>query len=119
MNLKFLKYSSIILILSCFNLSFSQGYVFEDEDYVENYESYSKSVLGFTSEIPKEFMLTDYVPPIGNQKDSGSCVAWSVAVDKYLLIPITSACLQTPRDIAARPSLFLMDDLYVEVTILK
>ena len=42
MNLKFLKYSSIILILSCFNLSFAQGYVFEDVDYAENYDSYSK-----------------------------------------------------------------------------
>lgn len=90
MNLKFLKYSTIILILSCFNLSFAQGYVFEDVDYAENYDSYSKSVLGFTSEIPAKFMLTDYVPPIGDQRNSGSCVAWAVGYYASSIIYNTS-----------------------------
>ena len=35
-------------------------------------------------------MLTDYVPPIGDQKNSGSCVAWAVGYYASSIIYNTS-----------------------------
>ncbi len=70
-----------IFFLLAINFAFSQGYNEEGLDqYINSISSYSKSNLGFADDnIPSKYDLTKYVPNIGNQKNSGSCVAWSIS----------------------------------------
>ena len=49
------------------------------EEDLNNISSYSKETYGFSDEIPSSYSLEKYVPPIGDQYDSGSCVAWATS----------------------------------------
>ena len=75
-----MKIKLLIFLLSL-NIAFSQGYNDEGlEDFINSISSYSKSDLGFADEdIPSKYDLVEYVPNIGDQKNSGSCVAWAVS----------------------------------------
>ena len=73
-------YKSIILIIifSTTSLSvFSQGYVKISDEELNNVPEYSKDILGFSEDLPESYSLEQYVPIVGNQGDSGSCVAWA------------------------------------------
>ena len=72
---KILLYLSIFFL--CLNYSFSQGYVLPTDEAISGIENYSKEGLGFAEQIPSSKSLVKYVPPIGNQKDTGSCTAWA------------------------------------------
>ena len=65
------------LLLFIFNKSFSQGYVPETNESVASLENYSKEGFGFAEDIPSAKSLVKYVPPIGNQRQTGSCAAWA------------------------------------------
>lgn len=70
----------IFLFLISANFIFSQGLkITENKDFINNIKPYSKVDLGFAAELPVRYDLKKYVPPIGNQKNSGSCVAWSIS----------------------------------------
>ena len=58
----------------------SQGYKFVDSnEEINNIDIYSKASLGFADDLPSKHDLIKYIPNIGDQKDSGSCVAWAVS----------------------------------------
>jgi C1A family cysteine protease len=65
-------------ILFSYNF-FAQGYIAESTESLSSIEKYSKSTLGFTEDLPTNKTLEANVPPVGNQKDTGSCVAWSTS----------------------------------------
>lgn len=70
----------IFLFLISANFIFSQGYLLSDNnDFFNSLDSYSKEGLGFSDELPSRYDLKKYVPNIGDQKDSGSCVAWAIS----------------------------------------
>lgn len=75
-----MKINALFILISV-NLIFSQGYNEEGlEEYINSINTYSKSNLGFAADdLPVRYSLKQYVPNIGNQKDSGSCVAWAVS----------------------------------------
>lgn len=56
---------------------YAQGYVQDNYDQISQYNSYSKQGFGFADEIPIRKSLEKYVPAIGNQRATGSCVAWA------------------------------------------
>jgi len=44
---------------------------------LNNIPLYSKTSFGFSEELPSNHSLEKYVPEVGNQYNSGSCVAWA------------------------------------------
>ena len=72
--------NSLIIFLSIglvSSLVYSQGYIQDNYDQISQYDSYSKQGFGFAEDIPVRKSLEKYVPFIGNQKNTGSCVAWA------------------------------------------
>ena len=69
----------LFLILLVPLVSFSQGFISESKESIKNIGKYSKKDFGFgfIDDIPSSKSLVKYVPPIGNQKQTGSCTAWS------------------------------------------
>lgn len=68
-----------VLLISS-TLVMSQGYKFVDSnEEINNIDFYSKASLGFADDLPSKHDLIKYIPNIGDQKDSGSCVAWAVS----------------------------------------
>jgi C1A family cysteine protease len=54
------------------------GSVFDEQTFL-NVPKLSASVGATRDELPANFSLRQYAPPIGNQGQYGSCVAWSTA----------------------------------------
>lgn len=74
------NYNKTILLLICLSttfFSFSQGYKKITKEELNKVPMYSKATFGFTEDLPSSYSLEQYVPEIGNQSDSGSCVAWA------------------------------------------
>ena len=70
----------IFILFFISNFIYSQGLKkTENKTFINSLKKYSKVDLGFAEELPPRYDLKNYVPPIGNQKDSGSCVAWSIS----------------------------------------
>ena len=65
----------ITLLTSVF--SFSQGYEKMSQEELNKIPLYSKSTFGFVEDLPSSYSLEKYIPAIGDQYDSGSCVAWA------------------------------------------
>ena len=58
--------------------SYSQGFSEEgQEEHISSIDSYSKAKFGFSDQLPPPHNLRKYFPNIGNQKNSGYCVAWA------------------------------------------
>ena len=73
-----MKKIALLMMISFF--SYSQGYSEEGlEEYISSIDSYSKAKFGFADQLPPRHDLRKYVPNIGNQKNSGSCVAWAIS----------------------------------------
>ena len=92
------KYILFPFTLIWFNFMFSQGYVPETFNSVENFENYSKEGFGFADDIPSAKSLVKYVPPIGNQKQTGSCVAWATTYYNISIIYNRTYGITTFRD---------------------
>ena len=73
--------NKILILLFSINIAFSQGINIEGiEEFLERTETYPKEKEGLVAtQIPSKYDLVAFVPPIGNQKDTGSCVGWSTA----------------------------------------
>jgi len=69
----------ILLLIALFTsiFSFSQGYKRMSLEEINKIPQYSKTTLGFSEDIPSSYSLERYVPEIGDQINSGSCVAWA------------------------------------------
>ena len=67
----------LLISLSTTFFSFSQGYKKITKEELNKVPMYSKATFGFTEDLPNSYSLEQYVPEIGNQKKSGSCVAWA------------------------------------------
>ena len=68
------------LILATFLITGSiyvQGYVEDSFEEISQLDNYSKEGFGFADDIPVRKTLEKYVPAIGNQRKTGSCVAWA------------------------------------------
>ena len=59
--------------------AYSQGYLAETTESLSGFNRYSKSTLGFSDELSSSKSLAINVPSVGNQKDTGSCVAWATS----------------------------------------
>lgn len=94
------KYYFLILFLSI-NLSFSQGYLRPTDESVADFESYSKEGFGFADDIPIRKSLEKYVPPVGSQRDTGSCVAWATTYYNLSTIYNMTFGITSYRDKAA------------------
>ena len=69
----------IILLITFFTsvFSFSQGYEKMSQEELNEIPFYSKSTFGYGEDLPSSYSLEKYVPTIGDQSNSGSCVAWA------------------------------------------
>ena len=68
------------LILATFLITgsiYAQGYVEDSFEEISQLDNYSKEGFGFADDIPVRKTLEKYVPAIGNQRKTGSCVAWA------------------------------------------
>lgn len=69
-----------IYIFILFSISLNaQGYLPETAESLMDFERYSKSTLGFSDELSTQKTLEMNVPPVGNQRETGSCVAWATS----------------------------------------
>jgi len=70
-----------ILFIFLFTINFSsysQGYKKISNEELDKVPRYSKEIpFGFSDDIPDAYSLEEFVPEIGDQKNSGSCVAWA------------------------------------------
>ena len=66
-----------IILFNCPVIIYAQGYIESTTESMEEFDSYSKEGFGFAEEIPSNRSLKKFVPPIGNQRNTGSCVAWA------------------------------------------
>ena len=83
------------LILATFLITgsiYAQGYVEDSFEEISQLDNYSKEGFGFADDIPVRKTLEKYVPAIGNQRKTGSCVAW--ATTYYNLQLFTIECLE-------------------------
>ena len=72
-------FKTVFLLFLSINYIHSQGYAGEDINSIQDFDDYSKETFGFSDDIPSSASLEKYVPLIGDQRQTGSCVAWSVA----------------------------------------
>ncbi|MDC3221408.1 C1 family peptidase [Flavobacteriaceae bacterium] len=76
----------------------AQGYIKHNFDLISQYDSYSKEGFGFADDIPIRKSLEKYVPAIGNQRNTGSCVAWATTYYNLSIIYNKMFGITTYRD---------------------
>ncbi len=94
------KYYFLFLFLSI-NISFSQGYLRPTDESLADFESYSKEGFGFAEDIPIRKSLEKYVPPVGSQRNTGSCTAWATTYYNLSTIYNRTFGITSYRDKAA------------------
>jgi len=68
------------VFLLSISVSFAQGYdTSGDEEFIRSIPKKPQSKGLATAVYPESYDLTKYMPPIGDQKGSGSCVAWALS----------------------------------------
>ena len=87
--------TKILFFLFSINIVFSQGFNNDNlKEYLSSIKPYSFKEIGFSqAEFPSSYSLKRYVPEIGNQGQSGSCVGWSVSY--YTMSTIYNAMFDT------------------------
>tara|TARA_B100002019_G_scaffold206183_1_gene178946 strand:+ start:477 stop:1760 length:1284 start_codon:yes stop_codon:yes gene_type:complete len=70
----------LCVFLLSVNLSYGQGYdTSGDEEFIKNIPKKTQTQGFVTAAYPESYDLTKYMPPIGDQGRSGSCVAWTLS----------------------------------------
>ena len=84
----------IFLIKTLFFLKDLTTTIWGAKEYLSSIKPYSFKEIGFSQpEFPSSYSLKRYVPEIGNQGQSGSCVGWSVSY--YTMSTIYNAMFDT------------------------
>ena len=75
----------LCVFLLSVNLSYGQGYdTSGDEEFIKNIPKKTQTQGFVTAAYPESYDLTKYMPPIGDQGRSGSCVAWTLSLLLYV-----------------------------------
>ena len=71
------KLALLLIALFTSIFSFSQGFDKMSQEELNEIPLYSKSTFGFGEDLPSSYSIEEYVPNVGSQRQSGSCVAWA------------------------------------------
>ena len=70
----------LLVFLLSISVSFAQGYdTSGDEEFIRSIPKKPQSKGLATAVYPESYDLTKYMPPIGDQEGSGSCLAWTLS----------------------------------------
>ena len=58
--------------------TYSQGLNFVDKESLNDLEVFEPQNFGFTENLPQKYSLEKYVPPVGDQKNSSTCMGWAL-----------------------------------------